>query len=115
MAAKVPGALTRGGHGWTAFIEHRHAASEDQLQCFYRGIGQWLGVLRLLGGTDMHAQNLIAHGPYPFIVDCETLFTPKLPPAASGYGLAVDKAGVWVSGTVPGTGMPRTLPIFLSR
>ena len=105
ITAKVPCALARGEHGWTAFVEHQHAASEDQLQCFYQGIGQWLGVLRLLGGTDMHAQNLIAHGPYPFIVDCETLFTPKLPPAASGYGLAVDKAGDWVSGTVLGTGM----------
>jgi type 2 lantibiotic biosynthesis protein LanM len=105
ITAKVPCALARGEYGWTAFVEHRHAASNDELQGFYRGIGQWLGVLRLLGGTDMHAQNVIAHGAHPVIVDCETLFTPKLPGAPSGYGLAVDQAGEWVSGTVLGTGM----------
>lgn len=105
IMAKVPRALARGEYGWMEFVEHRHAASGDELQCFYRGIGQWLGVLRLLGGTDMHAQNLIAHGAHPVIVDGETLFTPKLPGAPSGYGLAVDKASEWISGTVLGTGM----------
>ncbi len=58
-----------------------------------------------LGGTDMHAQNLIANGSRPVIVDCETLFTPRPRIKASGYGDAVDNAANQILGTVLGVGM----------
>jgi type 2 lantibiotic biosynthesis protein LanM len=105
VTAMVPGALAFRGHGWAAFTDHRYATDESELRDFYRGIGQWLGVLRLLGGTDMHAHNLIAHGAHPVIIDCETLFTPQLAGKPSGYGHAADRAANWRARTVLGTGM----------
>lgn len=92
-------------HGWAAFVEHRYAADRDELARFYNGIGQWLAVMRLLGGTDIHAENLIAQGGSPVIVDCETLFTPDVPPAPTGLGDAADRAERLVAGTVLASGL----------
>lgn len=108
---RVPTAIAGDGYGWTAFIEHRYAADDAELQAFYRGVGHWLAIMRLLGGTDLHAENLIAAGPSPVVIDCETLFTPRVAPHASGLGEAVDRAAGLVGGTVlnigllPGRGM----------
>ncbi|EQD26020.1 Lanthionine synthetase C family protein, partial [mine drainage metagenome] len=76
-----------------------------------QGIGHWLAIMRLLGGCDFHAENMIAHRSSPVIVDCETLFTPKIKPLPSGYGQAFDNAAELIAGTVlnvgilPGRGM----------
>lgn len=97
-------------HGWAAFVEHRYAADRAELARFYTGIGQWIAVMRLLGGTDIHAENLIAHRGSPVIVDCETLFTPDIAPAPTGLGDAGDRAerlvvgSVLASGLLPGRG-----------
>ncbi|MDH5822864.1 type 2 lanthipeptide synthetase LanM family protein [Luteimonas sp. RD2P54] len=101
----VPAALDRGGYGWGEFIEHRHAADARELRDFYRGIGHWLAIMRLLGGSDLHAENLIACGGSAVIVDCETLFTPVAAPAQFGYGDALDRAAALLSGTVLGMGL----------
>lgn len=101
----VPAALDFGDHGWARFARHAYAADEEELHGFYRGLGHWLALLRLLGGTDIHSENLIATGGSATIVDCETLFTPKLPPAPTGYGAATDKAEALVGGTVLATGL----------
>ena len=92
-------------HGWAAFVEHRFAANRDELARFYAGLGQWLAVMRLLGGTDIHAENLIAHGGSPVVVDCETLLTPDVAPAPTGLGQAADRAERLVAGTVLASGL----------
>ncbi|HEX4301933.1 MAG TPA: type 2 lanthipeptide synthetase LanM family protein [Rhizomicrobium sp.] len=102
---RVPAVVDRGGYGWAEFVAHRYADGEDALHHFYKGIGHWLAVMRVLGGVDFHAENLIAHGDSPAIIDCETLFAPRLPPQPSGYGEATDKALLYVSGTVLATGL----------
>ena len=94
----VPAALDFDDHGWGEFIAHRYASGPAELKDFYHEIGQWLAIMRLLGGNDLHAENLIANGRHPVIVDCETLFVPKIPPSPSGYGHALDRAvraGLW--------------------
>ena len=92
-------------HGWAAFVEHLYAADRAELARFYAGIGQWLAVMRLLGGTDIHAENLIAHGGSPVVVDCETLFTPNVPPTPTGLGDAADRADRLLAGTVLASGL----------
>ncbi|KLI99976.1 hypothetical protein WQ56_11275 [Luteimonas sp. FCS-9] len=101
----VPRALDRGEHGWTEFVAHRHVDDDAQLPGFYRGIGQWLALMRLLGGCDLHAENLIAHGACPVIIDCETLFAPRLKPVVSGMGQAFDLASERISGSVMNIGL----------
>lgn len=102
---RVPRVIDRGGYGWAEFIQHRYAADANELGAFYRGIGQWLAVMRLLGGTDLHAENLIAHGPSPVVVDCETLFAPRLPHKESGLGNAYDRASAMIGGSVLNMGL----------
>lgn len=108
---RVPKVVPHESHGWAEFIEHRHALGNEELLAFYRGIGHWLAIMRLLGGSDLHAENLIAHGGSPIIVDCETLFTPVPPSVVTGYGMAIDYAyelvrrSVLSIGLLPGRGV----------
>ena len=111
LAIHVPQAMDCGDYGWVEFVAHRFAAGNEELLSFYRGIGQLLALMRLLSGSDLHAENVIAHGGSPVVVDCETLFTPKISPSPSGYGAAFDRAGELIAQTVlsvgllPGRGM----------
>lgn len=111
LNVRVPEAVDCGDYGWGEFVTHRFAAGNEELLSFYRGIGHLLALMRLLSGSDLHAENVIAHGGNPVVVDCETLFTPKIPPAPSGYGGAFDRAGELIARTVlsvgllPGRGM----------
>ena len=107
---RVPEAIDCGDHGWCEFIEHRHARDEQELRQFYRHMGHWLAIMRLLGGTDFHGENVIAQGGVPIIVDCETLFCPRTELKPSGFGNAVDKAdeamfaSLMKTGLLPGRG-----------
>ena len=105
LAILVPNALDCGEYGWVEFVRHRYADSEQELRSFYRGIGQCLALMRLLGGTDLHAENVIARGDTPVIADCETLFTPRVPASPSGYGAALDRAGELLGQTVLSVGL----------
>ena len=111
LSVRVPKAVDCGDYGWGEFVTHRFAAGNEELLSFYRGIGHLLALMRLLSGSDLHAENVIAHGGSPVVIDCETLFTPKIPPAPSGYGEAFDRAGELIARTVlsvgllPGRGM----------
>ncbi|WBB80307.1 type 2 lanthipeptide synthetase LanM family protein [Micromonospora sp. WMMD882] len=102
---RVPAALPRDGYGWTGYEVHRYCADDAELAAFYRGLGHWAALMRLLGGTDLHAENVIAVGPVPVVVDCETLFTPLPPQPPSGYGRAVDRATALIEGTALRTGL----------
>src|ERR1051326_5743008 len=93
LSVRVPKSLDCGDYGWVEFVPHRFAAGNEELLSFYRGIGHLLALMRLLSGSDLHAENVIAHGGSPVVVDCETLFTPKISPSPSGYGKAFDRAG----------------------
>lgn len=106
---RVPAVLPRrdnaGEYGWAAHVAHRYCADDAELRVFYRNIGHWLAVTRLLSGSDLHAENLIACGPVPVIVDCETLFTPPPRPHSSGYGQAFDLAEERINQSVLRTGL----------
>ncbi|MCX4745783.1 type 2 lanthipeptide synthetase LanM family protein [Kitasatospora sp. NBC_01287] len=105
-ADRATGAAAAGDHyGWAAHVEHAYCRDEDELALFYRNLGHWLAVMRLLGGTDLHAENLLAHGPVPVVVDAESLFTPDPETGPSGRGDAVDLAARTVRTTVLRTGI----------
>lgn len=105
LNVRVPKVLDCGDYGWVEFVAHRFAAGNEELLSFYRGIGHLLALMRLLSGSDLHAENVIAHGGTPAVVDCETLFTPKIPPPPSGYGGAFDRAGELIARTVLSVGL----------
>lgn len=105
LSIRVPSVLDCGTHGWAQFVGHCYADGDAELREFYCGIGHWLGVMRLLGGSDLHAENLIAHRGSPVVIDCETLFTPHIVSPASGLGHAFDTAAELVAGSVLSIGL----------
>ncbi len=110
LHVKVPQVIDMGHYGWAQFVGHEYATDEAECRQFYCGIGQILALMRMLGGTDLHAENLIAHRGIPVLVDCETLFTPNIKPIPSGYGNAYDycleltTGGVLAIGLLPDRG-----------
>ncbi|OPC79410.1 LanM family lanthionine synthetase [Embleya scabrispora] len=108
----VPRVLLGGEYGWAEYVEHRYCADAAERSRFYRGLGEWMCVVQLLGGTDLHSENVIACGPVPWVVDCETLFSPEPRVGASGLGDAFDTAAASVRRTVLRTGL---LPMRLGQ
>ncbi|MDQ3785861.1 MAG: type 2 lanthipeptide synthetase LanM family protein [Actinomycetota bacterium] len=102
---RVPRVLVRDSYGWAEHVTHRHCTDDTELRAFYRGLGHWLAVMRLVAGTDLHAENIIAAGPVPVVVDCESVFTPRRPFPPTGAGEATDIAAELLNGTVLRTGL----------
>ncbi|MFC8014513.1 type 2 lanthipeptide synthetase LanM family protein [Streptomyces cinereoruber] len=88
----VPPVTDLGAYGWAEHAPHRFCRSYDELREFYAGLGGWLAVMLLIGATDMHMENVIACGPIPVVIDCETLFAPTGSARDVDLGEAVDKA-----------------------
>lgn len=89
---RTPAVLCRDGYGWAEFIEHRLAASEQELALFYERAGALACFAYLLGATDLHHGNLIAHGSYPIVIDLETFLrasprSDSLPPSSAGTSI----------------------------
>ncbi|HEX2133392.1 MAG TPA: type 2 lanthipeptide synthetase LanM [Actinophytocola sp.] len=76
--------LARPGHGWVEHITPEPLADRDAADRFYRRQGALLALLHAVRATDVHYENLIAHGDQPVLVDLETLFHPGLAPGGSG-------------------------------
>ncbi len=70
--------LNRDGYGFMEWVEHRPAASEEELAHFYVNAGRTMAVLYLLGCTDCHYENLIASGDQLILIDTETLLEADL-------------------------------------
>ncbi|WP_433011274.1 type 2 lanthipeptide synthetase LanM family protein [Kribbella sp. CA-294648] len=68
--------LRRPGYGWLDYIDHTPCLNLAEVRHFYHRQGALLALLYVLDGTDMHHENLIAHGDQPVLVDVETLFHP---------------------------------------
>ena len=64
--------------GWMPFVAQIPCTSEKDIIQYYRRIGDMMAILYLLVATDMHFENIIAHGAYPIICDLECLLQPFL-------------------------------------
>ncbi|GHO49949.1 type 2 lanthipeptide synthetase LanM family protein [Ktedonospora formicarum] len=70
--------LDRGTYGWVEYIEAQTCLSSDQVERFYQRQGAYLALLYALEATDFHAENLIAAGEHPVLIDLEALFHPRV-------------------------------------
>lgn len=70
--------LDRGEYGWMAWIEPAPVDDIAAAQRFYQRAGMLLCLFYLLDGGDGHAENWIAVGEQPVLVDAEMLLTPRL-------------------------------------
>ncbi|WP_162178193.1 type 2 lanthipeptide synthetase LanM family protein [Brucella intermedia] len=76
---RAPRVLNKGSYGWVEAISHLECTN-DNIHAYYRRYGSLLAIASIFGTTDLHMENVIAHGEFPVVVDLETLFscTPEL-------------------------------------
>ncbi|GLV54009.1 hypothetical protein KDH_08580 [Dictyobacter sp. S3.2.2.5] len=69
--------VDRGSYGWTEYVAPHDCSSEADVQRFYQRQGGYLALLYALQALDFHAENVIAAGEHPFLIDLEALFHPN--------------------------------------
>lgn len=65
-----------GGYGYTPYLLYKNPTSEEY-STFFLHAGMLLCAVYWLEGTDMHYENVIAHGKWPYLVDLELLTGEK--------------------------------------
>ena len=68
-------------YGWTEFIEHTSCNAAQDIELFYRRSGAWLAIFHLFASSDMHFENIIAHGAHPVPIDLEMILQASTPEA----------------------------------
>lgn len=83
---RAPRVLVRAGWGWQELIRTA-ALPEAELPLFYRRFGWIIAISHAFSVVDLHAENLIAAGAHPVLVDLEAVAHPVLTePALNGTG-----------------------------
>lgn len=60
-------------YGYEEFIIHEYCSNESDLQQYYTRFGQLVSLMYVLNATDMHMENVVANGAYPYLIDLETI------------------------------------------
>ena len=66
--------VDRRDYGWMEYVPAAPLGGAAEAHDFYFRQGALIGLLYLLDATDVHAENLIAAGADPVVIDLETLF-----------------------------------------
>jgi class II lanthipeptide synthase len=72
------------GYGWSEYVPGRELTGTVAAARFYWRQGALLALLHVLRTTDMHYENVIAHGELPVVIDTETMFNAELVPSGTG-------------------------------
>lgn len=66
--------VTKERYGYAALIPagHNHAESREEVEHIYAELGGYLGLFHILGGSDLHHENLLIADGHAFICDSET-------------------------------------------
>jgi len=68
--------LVKENYGWCKFIIEKSCESQEAIKRYYYRMGCLLMIAYLLNGSDLHYENIIAHGEYPVIIDYECFLKP---------------------------------------
>lgn len=71
--------VDRDGYGWFPFVTTTDCADAAAVGRFYHRQGAHLALVYLLGGYDLFAENVRAHGEYPILIDLECVHSPIMP------------------------------------
>lgn len=69
--------LDKQTHGWVEYVQYSPCSSPEEVERFYQRQGGYLALLYALEAGDFHAENLIAVGEHPVLIDLEALFQPR--------------------------------------
>lgn len=108
---KLPTVKTIWGEGYVIEerIAYKPCEDEAAIRRFYERIGYHLAVLYLFNGNDIHYENILACGEYPYMIDLETLFS-HAGEQFKQTGSAHERAVRWLQQSVRGTHL---LPSFI--
>lgn len=84
-------------------VTYESCSTQNEVDQYYRNFGYLLTIVYWLGTTDLHMENLIAHGRFPVLIDVETLIRPDIFPentAASRQNRIEDRS-IIASGILP--------------
>ena len=109
LQLRMPHLVNCGSHGWVEFIAPVPCSEAAAVTRFYRRAGQLLALLHGLGAIDCHFENIIAHGEYPVLIDCETVLQPQLAVTAGADGVPGMLTDSIAGHTVLGVGL---LPLW---
>ncbi len=112
VALQAARAIARDGYGWTEFVAHAGCGGADGIVRFFRRAGAWLALFHVFAATDMHQENMIAHGDHPVPIDLETILQPSAEehkvaePEGEAFDAAMDIVGnsVMTVGLLPAYG-----------
>jgi type 2 lantibiotic biosynthesis protein LanM len=93
--------LPRKGYGWEEVVRRVPCTRREEVHRYFTRAGVWLSLLYLFGGSDIHLENLIAHGEHPVPIDLETLFRPALHDAPAPREEEVFMHSVLTTGLLP--------------
>lgn len=65
-------------NSWQEFIEYAQCDNMEQVHNFYYRAGIYLATFYVFSSCDMHYDNMISCGEYPFFFDVETLVTGRM-------------------------------------
>lgn len=66
---------THNDYGWMEYIHYKECNTENEVKNFYYKIGGLLANLYLFSTSDLHFENLMAHGDTPYILDFEAIIS----------------------------------------
>lgn len=69
--------ISKEEHGWQEYIEYAECKTEREVGNYYYRLGCFCAIFYLFNSSDMHFENIIASGEYPYVIDTETLITPS--------------------------------------
>jgi type 2 lantibiotic biosynthesis protein LanM len=77
-AFRIVKIIDRATYGWMEFVRDRECTSEEEVRRFYERQGGYLALLYALDAVDFHAENVIAAGEHPLLIDLEALFHSRV-------------------------------------
>lgn len=96
-----PKIIEKGSYGWEEYICQLSCKTDAELKRYYIRIGIILFASWLLGISDIHYENLIAHGEFPIIIDFECLLTPRVTNDKSSLAYELRNESVLSTGILP--------------
>ena len=64
--------------GVSGYIAKQRSDGEENAKLFWRNMGGAAAVMKLLGSTDMHPENITCKDNKPYILDLETIISPVM-------------------------------------
>ena len=84
--------LDKGGYGYEELIPsgRNRVESAAEVESIYEELGGYLGIFHVLGGSDLHYENILVADGHAFVCDCETVLGVRLAGQDRTLGTVLD-------------------------